>query len=472
MEFWIEPRLAAPPMAEGEVVVHAPPDVARNAPGNPLYKLLPAAMVVAMVGMMVIYYTSGGTAMRNPMFMLFQVMMLVSLLGTVAFGARGSRTAEINQDRRDYLRYLESLEHAISKTRDAQRVSLAWSHPEPDSLWTLVGGRRMWERRPEDPDFAHVRVGLGTQCLSTRLVSPELGPVEELDPVTSMELRRLIRNCSVVPNVPIALALKRFAAVTVRGDSAAARNLLRAVISQLAVLHSPNHLRVMAVVDPLTAGYWDWLKWLPHHQHRHAIDDGGSARMTYDSLASAETALAGSDGAHVVLLIDGGLITGSEGLFRRGGPSDVTVLEVGTACDEVAARTGLRLVMSDDGLAARSDAGDEVFARPDTMAPGRALACARRLAPFRPAATSADSAADISPTVAWTELMGIADADEADPSVLWRAREAKQRLRVPIGISEQGLPVELDIKEAAANGMGPHGLCIGATGSGKSEADL
>jgi len=29
--------------------------------------------------------------------------------------------------------------------------------------------------------------------------------------------------------------------------------------------------------------------------------------------------------------------------------------------------------------------------------------------------------------------------------------------------------VELDIKEAAAEGMGPHGLCIGATGSGKSE---
>jgi len=29
--------------------------------------------------------------------------------------------------------------------------------------------------------------------------------------------------------------------------------------------------------------------------------------------------------------------------------------------------------------------------------------------------------------------------------------------------------VELDIKESAQEGMGPHGLCIGATGSGKSE---
>ncbi len=56
-----------------------------------------------------------------------------------------------------------------------------------------------------------------------------------------------------------------------------------------------------------------------------------------------------------------------------------------------------------------------------------------------------------------------------DPTVLWRTRRADLRLRVPIGVSEHGLPVELDIKEAAANGIGPHGLCIGATGSGKSE---
>ena len=29
--------------------------------------------------------------------------------------------------------------------------------------------------------------------------------------------------------------------------------------------------------------------------------------------------------------------------------------------------------------------------------------------------------------------------------------------------------IATDIKEAAESGMGPHGLCIGATGSGKSE---
>ncbi|WP_329102860.1 type VII secretion protein EccCb [Micromonospora sp. NBC_01699] len=42
-------------------------------------------------------------------------------------------------------------------------------------------------------------------------------------------------------------------------------------------------------------------------------------------------------------------------------------------------------------------------------------------------------------------------------------------LRVPIGLDDEGEPVLLDIKEAAQEGDGPHGLVVGATGSGKSE---
>ena len=51
----------------------------------------------------------------------------------------------------------------------------------------------------------------------------------------------------------------------------------------------------------------------------------------------------------------------------------------------------------------------------------------------------------------------------------WRPRAVRERLRVPFGVGEDGEPVELDLKEAAQEGMGPHGLCVGATGSGKSE---
>jgi S-DNA-T family DNA segregation ATPase FtsK/SpoIIIE len=40
---------------------------------------------------------------------------------------------------------------------------------------------------------------------------------------------------------------------------------------------------------------------------------------------------------------------------------------------------------------------------------------------------------------------------------------------VPVGVTVGGDPVVLDLKEAAEDGIGPHGLVVGATGSGKSE---
>ena len=69
----------------------------------------------------------------------------------------------------------------------------------------------MWERRPGDADFGHVRVGMGTQRLSTPWSRPNSSPAEDLDPVTSMELRRLFRRRATVPDLPVSLALKEIA---------------------------------------------------------------------------------------------------------------------------------------------------------------------------------------------------------------------------------------------------------------------
>ncbi|WP_328624438.1 type VII secretion protein EccCb [Streptomyces sp. NBC_00353] len=71
--------------------------------------------------------------------------------------------------------------------------------------------------------------------------------------------------------------------------------------------------------------------------------------------------------------------------------------------------------------------------------------------------------------VPFTKLLAIGDVEQFDAARTWRQHPQQERLRVPIGVGEDGRPVVLDLKEAAHGGMGPHGLCIGATGSGKSE---
>ena len=145
MEFAREPRLPVPPVAQSDVVIEKPPDIPKVVPVNPLARLAPLAMLVAAGGMMAVYFTSGASPMRNPMFMFFPVMMLSSVIGTLAYGRGANRTAEINEDRRNYLRYLDTLDSEIV-SYDRRSTSVAAMEPprargsvDPDRWPTDVG---------------------------------------------------------------------------------------------------------------------------------------------------------------------------------------------------------------------------------------------------------------------------------------------------------------------------------------------
>ncbi len=67
------------------------------------------------------------------------------------------------------------------------------------------------------------------------------------------------------------------------------------------------------------------------------------------------------------------------------------------------------------------------------------------------------------------ELLELGDPYEFDPAAAWVPRLNRDRLRIKFGIRADGTPVEVDLKESAQDGMGPHGLLVGMAGSGKSE---
>ncbi|MGW0177643.1 type VII secretion protein EccCa [Rhodococcus sp. NPDC003322] len=475
-------RSEVPRTPGGEVSLQPPPEIPKIVPGNLLTKMLPVVMVVAMVGMVALMFTTGMAA--NPMTLLFPVMMVVSMLGMLAGGrGSGARAAEANEDRKDYLRYLDQLRRDVYDTVERQRTALEWSHPDPAHLWTLAGSTRMWERRLTDPDHCHVRVGRGSQRLATRLIAPETGPVEDLEPVAAVSLRRFVRTHSVVPELPTAVALRGFAAIGFEGDRAASRSLVRSMLVQLCTFHSPDQLHVVVVCGPDTAGEWEWVKWLPHAQHPDRHDGAGSGRMVYGSLAELEdtlgptlamrarfsrTAPATAGVPQVVVVLDGG-ITSAVGVLDEGLDS-VTVLDLGGCRPTLSATRGIQLVLTGGSLGARSGSGIETFAVADGLSVHQAQTAARRLAPFRVAvAATADEGEGDGAAADWQQLLGLPDVATLDPARTWAPRSPRDRLRIPIGVALDGSPVEIDLKEAAENGMGPHGLCIGATGSGKSE---
>lgn len=401
-------------MDTGHLVVRNPPDPPAQTPVNPLARLMPLAMLVAMVGMVALYLNAAPTP-RNPMFMLFPAMMVLSLIGTLAYGGRGNgRNAELDQQRAVYLRYLDDLDETLAAAAEEYRRSLRDRHPEPAALWTLVGGERMWERAEDHPDFGSVRIGIGDRPAAVTAVAPELKSDDETDPVTVGALHRLIEHRAVVGAVPVAVPVASAGSIELTGQSCAIRAVARALVCQLAVLHRPQLVSIAAVGDDQD---WDWLKWLPHH--------------------SAERS-----GARHVLIVDGtaesGRADGVTAIVLRPGP-------------------GAEVAVSVDGVTSAA-----VW---DRLCLADAVACARRLSRHR-GDMPVESAGG---APYWPALMRIDDPEDFDPVQVWSRRRRAELLRVPIGVAQDGSAVELDIKEAAACGLGPHGLCVGATGSGKSE---
>ena len=483
------PRIAVPEAAEGELELTSPPELSRAVPAGMLVRLLPVVMIVAVIGMVAMMIVTGGAgALANPLFMMFPLMMVMSMVGMFASGGRGGpeRAAELNETRKDYLRHLGQLRESVGETVAEQRAAAWWVHPDPEALLGFVGGRRMWERRPADDDFGQVRVGLGSHRLATALVPPETPPSDDLEPVAAVALRRFAAAHAAVDELPTAVALRGFPAVSIGGAHHPVHGLLRAILCRLAVFHGPDHLRIAVVVDDPRSGAWDWIKWLPHVGHPTRRDAIGAARMVYPTIAALTADLdedlaerAGFSrtadtqaSSHLVVVVDTDAVDVEDELIGGAGLDGVTVIGLGDAPSPLAAQRGLQLIVTGTRVAAQTAAGLEEFAVVDQLGAAAAEAVARRLARYRVA--SFDAMLDLdTPLVAGDPglpaLLGIPDAGRFTPGEGWRGRTGRDRLRVPVGYTPEGTAVHLDLKESAHGGMGPHGLCIGATGSGKSE---
>lgn len=423
-------REPAPPVPSGSIHTEKIPPASKPQPMPLVRILMPVIMLVAVGGMLALMITAGGQA--HPMMLMFPVMMLMSM--ATMFGSPPGD--DIDETRRAYLRHLSAVRDSAVRNASAQRAAEVHKHPDPALLGAMVGTRRLWERNPDDPDALEVRLGLGTTALCTPVVVPDSGAPEDLDPVCAVSLRHTVRSVGSVPHMPVAVQLQAFRYLGVAGPMAG--ELARALIIQLAFHHGPECVGIEARGDSLA-----WTKWLPHAREPQ------SARFRI---------LIADDTADISTELDN--------------PQWTTIVALGhheySEVGERALTEGLWLTVGADSartLTVHTEGGLEDIGAADVLSEAAALHCARTLTAYRRPAATATRSLD------FLGLHGIADLEELRPEQLWRpSKSAQQRLNVPIGVTESGAPLYLDIKESAHGGVGPHGLCIGATGSGKSEA--
>jgi DNA segregation ATPase FtsK/SpoIIIE, S-DNA-T family len=461
-------RVAPPSVPEGAITVAAPPRIESTPAGAAGWLQYLFPVVGSLGGMLFI--------VNNPK-PLFLASGLIFMLGSIGMGVgmgvqqRLTARRRVHTARARYMEYLAGLRSDLQATAAAQRASSAWRHPSPDALLAVIrSSARLWERRPRDADFLVLRIGDGKQPLATPLEMPvEKGPAQTLDPVCAAAAARLVQAHAWVSDDVVAVDLREARVVSINGPLAVRMDLARALLCQLAVLHAPDAVHVRLCAGGAVAPDWEWIKWLPHLEDDPAELDA----ILTSRVARARKVQSGVDlldsGPWLVVVTDG-ISPGPEAvsLLRRV-PCQTTLISLGQGPADEPSEVDLRLEVGPGRLTVDrpgrvvSPAGG----RPDRLGSGSAEALARRLAPLR--LSEEPGAQHMGDAISLAGLLGVSDVGALDTSAAWRRRPLSEILRVPIGVGSDGEAVILDLKESALGGDGPHGLVIGATGSGKSE---
>ncbi|GAB3614282.1 FtsK/SpoIIIE domain-containing protein [Humibacter ginsengisoli] len=193
-------------------------------------------------------------------------LIFVALSPIIMFGTWVDGRLQAKRRRRDESkRFEEGIALAREQLTAAREEELAARTAEsPSTAQTLsaIAERSplLWTRKPEHTTFLEVRFGVGALPSRTtvQLPSKNGGPDEW------RRVEQLAEEFETVEPVPVVENLERAGAVGVAGGGIWARDAARALMLQLAGLHSPADLVVAAMVAGEAIDQWEWLKWLPH----------------------------------------------------------------------------------------------------------------------------------------------------------------------------------------------------------------
>ena len=469
-----------PAAVPAEPVRIAPPPVEPPPPHTSLIQILfPVVGGVGLLGFAIVY--------DNTAFLLIAGAMIVLLLG-FSVGLRWSQKRQVRkraaEDARKYAKYLREREIELTSAGDLQRAALARLYPEPARLWTLLVKRsHVWERRRGHRDFLNVRLGSGPVPLDANAdLDLGMNPLADYQAQSLQEARRLVERRNTLRGEPVVVDLDAVGVLAVTGDRERARAWTRSLMTQLAAWRAPDDLGLLTCSAPEDRALWEWAKWLPHLLYATAPGDLEPAlepelrprleqlrRLSESDFRGRALSLGAPD---LVVVVDG---------YRPDHPANdspsfrellARARELKAVVVLITDERALEPTNIDARLTvpARGNGAWELWGQDQPQIPDIALdaidlgtseAIARTLTPLR-LAEGGDGERGLGGEVRLANLLGSLDRD-------WRGRRREDSLRAPIGRAADGEILELDLKQAAEGGMGPHGVLVGATGSGKSE---
>ena len=306
----------------------------------------------------------------------------------------------------------------------------------------------------------------------------------------------LFQKYSIVRDAPETLNFPKTGSIGVAGQQKEVRDIVRAIICQVAVHHWYTEVEVAAIGEENEIwAEWDWMHHLPHATNLlewrgSQSPDNKEARTQFMNsleklLQSREEIIEAGENKNkttsdtqvflpqVLVVFDQLSTTYNHPalslLFQKGRELGVYGIFLAANAKDIPGGCGATIqIRENKSLYEETGVGGNAFQcdRPESMSAKQAEELARKLGAFQ-----WNQVADLSrpPTrLGFLELFGVSKLEELPIESWWENGSSYGYLKVPIGrISEKAaLIFDLSDKDGA---HGPHGVIGGITGSGKSE---
>jgi S-DNA-T family DNA segregation ATPase FtsK/SpoIIIE len=449
-------------------------DVEVRGPGKPPQPYEPRPLMWAAILLPVVGGIAFAWLLGRPEFLLFVLLSPLSMLANWWSERRRGGTSYAEQAA-TFDRHVEDWLVRYDEALGVERRRRYAAAPDLADLARRAQLRTadLWPRTRWSDGFLHLRLGLGTApALSA---TPRPSGVDQ-DPDGRIEAA--IDERAELPSVPIVVDLLEQGVLALHGAPREVETSVGSLISQLAILHSPDDLVLCAAFHERRT-LRGWFPWLPHTRTVTSPLEGAhlalGAEAADDLLRRLLRVVAERDDEatwpKVVVILDelaeaDQLLVAS--LLETGPPVGILAIWLGhdaallprrataiVSCPPVDAGERATLWTTEPTDPIRSLDPDRVGL---DAAPRMALA----LAPVRDA-SSASAAASIPRMAPLLEVLGAPTIDGAAVAAAWQEREGRYGLDAPIGIGPAG-PLTVDLVE-----HGPHGLIAGTSGAGKSE---
>ena len=333
----------------------------------------------------------------------------------------------------------------------------------------------LFDRTPQDEDFLCVRLGSGP-IESARQVNYKKQEKLEIEDDLSLLPEQTASFYKELQNAPVICDLKNVNAVGITGEEADRFELLKLIVTDVALRHFAADVKLFFVAEKEHAGRMHLFRFLPgaycvQTDTRGIVTDDESKTLIFEYLYKELTMTAQEKRSYPHLLIffydEYGYKKHPISQFtEKGKDLGVTFLffgqtraDIPVGCDYVVQLSGgYRGVLIN--AAEKSKTVPFVSSQiSDTLA----VRIVRTLAPVCTDEVSLEG--ELIKNISMFKMLNILSVEDLDLKARWSASKVTKSMAAPVGVSKTGI-VMLDLHDKA---HGPHGLVAGTTGSGKSE---